>query len=115
MAEAFFNQLSEGKALAISAGTTPSQNINPTVISLMKEVSLDISQKKPKFLTMEMLDQVDHVITMGCNIGEVCPTGLVIIKDWQIEDPKGKPIAIVRQIRNEIRDKVESLLLDLKL
>ena len=66
MAEAFFNVMAKGKAKAISAGTKPSDSVNPVVIESMKEVGIDISNNKPKVLTMEMIQSADKMITMGC-------------------------------------------------
>lgn len=109
MAEAFFNYLTKGTASAISAGTNPSAQINPIVVEAMREVGIDISDQKPKPLTPEMLENADRVITMGCGADEVCPASFVPTEDWELEDPKGKPIEKVRQIRDKIRSKVEDL------
>lgn len=113
MAEAFFNSLAKGKALATSAGTKPSSEVSPVVIAAMLEVGIDIRQQKPKPLTPEMLESADRVITMGCGVEEVCPASFVPTEDWALEDPKGKPVEKVRQIRDEIKAKVEALLREL--
>jgi arsenate reductase len=76
----------------------------------MHEVGVDISAAKPKALTMEMLEQADRVVTMGCGVEGVCPASFVETEDWQLEDPKGKPIEEVRRIRDEIRARVLKLL-----
>ena len=110
MAEAFFNYLAKGKGEASSAGTKPSAEVNPTVVRAMQEVGLDISGKKPKLLTMEMLDAADRVFTMGCGVEETCPGTFVVSEDWQIEDPHGKPIETVRRIRVEVKARVEALI-----
>ena len=110
MAEAFFNQAAGGKARAISAGTRPASAVDPRTIEVMREVGIDISGNKPKALTMEMLEQADRVITMGCRAEGVCPASFVETEDWQLEDPKGKPIEEVRRIRDEIRARVLSML-----
>jgi arsenate reductase len=106
MAEAFFNRLADGKARAISAGTRPADAVDPKAIEVMREVGIDISGNKPKALTMEVLEQADRVITMGCGVEGVCPASFVETEDWQLEDPKGKPIEEVRRIRDEIKTKV---------
>ena len=77
MAEAFFNQLANGKARAISAGTKPAANVEPTVVKVMKEVGIDVSGNKPKPLTPEMIDQANLVVTMGCSAEAVCPASWV--------------------------------------
>jgi protein-tyrosine-phosphatase len=110
MAEAFFNHLAEGKARATSAGTNPTSEVSPTVIQAMKEVDIDISSNRPKKLTMEMLDKADKVITMGCGAENVCPATFVETEDWELEDPEGKPIEEIRRVRDEIKERVISLL-----
>jgi arsenate reductase len=109
MAEAFFNRIAQGKSVAISAGTQPAAQINSTVVTAMHEVGIEIGDQKPKLLTLEMLKSVDRVITMGCNVAEACPASLVPTEDWEIDDPEGKPIEKVRQIRDEIEAKVDEL------
>ena len=110
MAEAFFNHMAGGKARAISAGTKPASAVDPRTIEVMREVGIDISGAKPKALTMEMLDQADRVVTMGCGAEGVCPASFVETEDWQLEDPKGKPIEEVRRIRDEIMARVLGML-----
>ncbi len=110
MAEGFFNHLANGKARAISAGTKPASAVDPKTIEVMREVGIDISAARPKALTMEMLDQASRVVTMGCGAEGVCPASFVETEDWQLEDPKGKPIEEVRRIRDEIKAKVMKLL-----
>ena len=113
MAEAFFNRISKGKALAISAGTKPAIQINPLVIEVMKEAGFDIGNQKPKLLTIEILKKADRIITMGCSAAEVCPASLVPTEDWELEDPQSKPISKTREIRDVIRIKVENLVAEL--
>jgi protein-tyrosine-phosphatase len=113
MAEALFNQMAKGKAKGFSAGTQPADKVNPVVVEAMHEVGIDISHRKPKLLTLEMLEDVDQVITMGCGVEGVCPASFVPTEDWQLEDPEGKPIAQVRQIRDEVKARVEGLIREL--
>ena len=110
MAEAFFNHLAKGKARAISAGTNPAANVEPTVVKVMKEVGIDVSGNKPKPLTPEMIDQANLVITMGCGAEAACPASWVETRDWGLEDTKGKPIEKVREIRDQIKARVVQLL-----
>jgi protein-tyrosine-phosphatase len=109
MARAFFNQIAQGKAVAISAGTQPANKVDPVVVEAMREVGVDISRQKPKMLTFKMLKSADRVITMGCNVAEACPASLVPTEDWELDDPEGKPIEKVRQIRDDIEAKVGEL------
>jgi arsenate reductase (thioredoxin) len=113
MAEALFNHLAGEKAMASSAGTKPASEINPAVIKVMREVWLDISSKKPRLLTLEMMKGADKVITMGCGVEDTCPAAIVPVEDWGIEDPEGKPVDKVRKIRDIIRTKVEKLIKEL--
>jgi arsenate reductase len=110
MAEAFFNHYAKGEAQAFSAGTHFANRIDPTVIEVMKEVGIDISHKRPKVMTLEMLGTADKVISMGCGVEGVCPATFVPTEDWQLEDPEGKPIEQVRAIRDEIETKVKNLI-----
>jgi len=109
MAEAFFNQMAKGRAQGLSAGTRPSDEVNPLVVQVMREVGLDIGHRKPKMLTPKMLEGVCRVITMGCGVEKACPALFLPTEDWQIEDPEGKPLDMVRRIRDEIRARVERL------
>ncbi|MCR4393262.1 MAG: arsenate reductase ArsC [Dehalococcoidales bacterium] len=114
MAEAFFNHMSGGKALAISAGSRPAEQVNPAAVEVMREVGIDISHNKPKLLTPEMLEGVDRVITMGCGEDIACPATWVETEDWDLEDPAGKPPDKVREIRDEIKRRVTQLIANLK-
>ncbi len=110
MAEAFLNKLAAGRARATSAGTEPAAAIDPTVVKVMGEVGIDISHQEPKMLTLEMVEQADKVITMGCGVEEVCPGTFVETEDWGLDDPKGQPLDKVRKIRKQIQTKVLELL-----
>jgi protein-tyrosine-phosphatase len=109
MAAAFFNEMAKGKATAASAGTQPAPQINPTVVTAMREVGIDISQKKPQLLTKEMLEDTDWVITMGCIDSATCPVSFVPTKDWDLTDPEGRPLVAVRRLRDRIKNKVAAL------
>ena len=116
MAEAFFNQIAEGKAQAYSAGTQPADKVNPAVVEAMREVGIDISGNRPKALTMEMVEKADRMITMGCGaeVGAVCPASFIETEDWALEDPEGKSLEEVRKIRDEIEKRVIKLLNELE-
>lgn len=111
MAEAFFNRLARGKAVAISAGTEPGSGVNPVVVQAMREVGIEIGGKKPKLLTQEMVENSDLAITMGCmDEAKSCPAAFVPSEDWGLPDPKGKLIEEIRPIRDEIKRRVEELI-----
>lgn len=111
MAEVFFNKLAGGKAQAYSAGTQPADEVNPVVGEAMKEVGIDISGNKPKMLTMDLVEKAHRMITMGCGADaeEVCPASFIETEDWALEDPHGKPIEVVRKIRDEVKERVTRL------
>ena len=113
MAEAFFNKLAKGQAVAISAGDRPASKVDEKAVEVMKEIGIDITKQKPKALTVKMVEGADVVITMGCG-ADVCPIIPKRVEEWKIEDPAGKPIAKFREARNEIKKKVEKLVETLK-
>jgi len=99
---------------ATSAGTQPAVTVNPAVVEAMAEKAFNFSLKKPKMLTVQMIDGADLVITMGCSVEKVCPRPMLErmnkkLIDWNLEDPKGKPLPEVRKIRNDIERRVEEL------
>jgi len=111
MAAAFFNALADpSKARAYSAGTQPAARVHPEVASVMREVGIDLASATPQRLTSELLAGADLLVTMGC--GEECPfVPGVRVEDWQLQDPKGQPLERVREIRDDIRRRVEQLIL----
>jgi protein-tyrosine-phosphatase len=111
IAEAFAKQLGIS---AVSAGTVPATAANPVAVEVMKERGIDLSINRPKMLTIQMVNDADLVVTMGCSVEEVCPAPLIAgmqkkLVEWNIEDPKGKSVEKVRQIRDEIERKVAEL------
>jgi arsenate reductase len=115
MAEAFFNRMGQGSAQAVSAGTVPQEKPHPEVVETMKEVGIDVSRHEGRLLTDEMVQSADRVITMGCAVDEqACPAILYAdVEDWGLPDPKGQPPETVREIRDEVAKRVESLLTSL--
>ncbi len=116
MAEAFARSMGLD---ASSAGTVPASEVNPIVAKAMKEVGIEISQSKPRYLDARMIDEADRIILMGCSVESVCPAVLLgkmkkKSEDWNLEDPKGKPIEDVRKIRDEIQARVKVLKNDTK-
>jgi protein-tyrosine-phosphatase len=112
MAEAFARKYGTNAA---SAGTLPSNAVNPIVVSAMHEKGIDLSSSKPKMLTTQMIESADVVVTMGCSVEGLCPAPMLAkmqkkLLEWDLEDPKGKPIEKIREIRDEIERKVLDLL-----
>jgi protein-tyrosine-phosphatase len=110
MAAAFFNQLADRqKAQAVSAGTEPGLRVHPEVLTVMQEIGIDLSNAKPQKLTEKLARNAQLLITMGC--GDKCPYVPGLRRDdWPLRDPKGQPMDEVRAIRDEIRERVQSLL-----
>ncbi len=113
MAAALMEHHANGAVAVDSAGTAPSDAVNPVVVAAMKEKGLDVSKGKPKLLTQEMADAADRIITMGCSIEETCPATFVPTEDWELDDPAGKAIEQVRAIRDEVQVRVKRLLAEL--
>ena len=113
MAAALTQHLSGGRVHVRSAGSDPADQINPAAVRVMGELGLDLSQELPKLLTDEAVRAADVVITMGC--GDACPLYPgKRYEDWQVADPAGQPADKVRVIRDEIRRRVERLLVELQ-
>jgi arsenate reductase len=110
MAAAWFNALADpAKARAVSAGTDPGSRVHPEVVVTMNEAGFDISEAPTTKLTPELAADASMLITMGC--GDQCPVVPGVKRDdWPLDDPKGKDLARVREIRDEIRQRVETLL-----
>ncbi len=109
MAAALLHRAAQGRVRARSAGSSPADEINATVRRAMLEVGVDLEPERPKPLTTEAVRAADVVVVMGC--GDACPVypGKRYI-EWDVADPKGKPIEQVREIRSEIDRRVRELL-----
>lgn len=115
MAEGFFNKSAPEGYRAVSAGTKPVSQINPVVIDVMRQVGIDISNQKSKEITEDMMRNSFKTVNMGCMDKESCPTlFLPNIIDWNLEDPKDKPIEKVREIMHEVEQRVKELVAGLK-
>ena len=111
IAEAFAKYYGKDKLTISSAGNKPSNKVNPVVVQAMNEKGIDISQNKPKLITAQMAMDADLIVTMGCSAQGICPGPFFKpTVDWKLEDPKGKPIEKVREIRDEIEKRVQNLL-----
>ena len=113
MAEAFANKYGEGRFIVSSAGNKPAERVNLVVVEAMKEKGIDISMNKPKQLTAQMAMDADLIVTMGCGTQDICPGPFFKpTVDWALEDPKGKPVEKVREIRDDIERRVQKLVHD---
>ena len=114
MAEALFRKYAPRGYLTVSAGTKPSGEINPLAIQVMKEVGVDISKQKSKIITEDMIINAAVRVNMGCMDKELCPSLFIHnLLEWGIEDPKGKSIEKVREIRDDIEQRIKQLAADL--
>lgn len=115
MAEGFFNKYAPKGFRAVSAGTRPASQVNPLAIQAMKEAGIDISSQKSKVITDEMIRNSEKAVNMGCMDKAECPRLFLNNPiDWGIEDPKGKPIERVREIRDDIERRVKELVKNLE-
>jgi protein-tyrosine-phosphatase len=112
MSRALFERAAGGRHSADSAGTTPGERVHPEVVEAMRELGIDVADRVPKKLTNELAERADVVVTMGC--GDECPyiPGKRYL-DWDLRDPKGRPIDEVRATRDEIARRVEALVREL--
>jgi arsenate reductase (thioredoxin) len=112
MSEALFERAAGGAHRALSAGTTPADHVHPEVVEAMRELGIDLGDRKPQLLSRELAEQADVVVTMGC--GDECPfiPGKRYI-DWDLPDPDGQPIETVRTIREEIAHRTRQLAAEL--
>jgi len=112
MSQALFERATAGRHAALSAGTTPGERVHPEVVEVMREIGIDLSQRVPQRLTRELAESAEVVVTMGC--GDECPfiPGKRYI-DWDLPDPKGRPLTEVRAIRDEIVRRVDDLTAEL--
>ena len=110
MAAALFNVLVDpARGRAISAGTNPGLRVHPEVVEVMRESGIDLGHAQPQKLTTDLASQAKLLVTMGC--GDECPYVPGLRRDdWPLEDPKGKPIERVREIRDDIRARVSALI-----
>ncbi|HEX3692205.1 MAG TPA: arsenate reductase ArsC [Solirubrobacteraceae bacterium] len=112
MSQALFERAAGGRHTALSAGTTPAQRVHPEVVEVMREIGIDLSDRQPRQLTHELAERAELIVTMGC--GDECPfiPGKRYI-DWQLADPKGRPIDEVRATREEIARRTGDLVREL--
>jgi arsenate reductase len=113
MSEALFLRAAEGRHEARSAGTTPAERVHPEVVEAMAELGIDLGGRVPRKLGREDAEWADVVVTMGC--GDDCPyiPGKRYL-DWDLPDPRGRPLAEVRRTREEIERRVTALVAELE-
>lgn len=112
MAAGWLTHLAGDDVEVRSAGSVPAERINPVAVEAMREVGIDIAGRTPKVLTTDAVRASDVVITMGC--GDSCPIFPgKRYEDWILTDPAGQPIEVVREVRDEIRARIEKLLSEL--
>jgi len=114
MSAALFERAAQGRHHALSAGSIadPGGRVHPPVVAVMRELGVDLSERRPERLTTQLAEEADVVVTMGC--GDACPyiPGKRYV-DWELEDPKGRPLDEVRATRDDIARRVELLVIEL--
>jgi arsenate reductase len=112
MSQALFERAAEGRHRGLSAGTTPADRVHPEVVEVMSELGIDLAEREPRLLTRELAEQADVVVTMGC--GDECPyiPGRRYL-DWDLKDPKDRPLDEVRATRDDIDRRVRELVEEL--
>ena len=112
MAAALLDHRARGRVHVRSAGSDPAEEINPAVVEALAELGIDLQEEFPKPLTDEVVRAADAVVTMGC--GDACPIypGKRYL-DWELDDPAGQPLEVVRRIRDDIDGRVQTLLAEL--
>jgi arsenate reductase len=112
MSQALFERAATGRHTAASAGTTPAERVHPEVVDVMRELDVDLADRRPRRLTTELAEHADVVVTMGC--GDECPyiPGKRYL-DWDLPDPKGRSLDEVRTTRDEIAGRVDALIAEL--
>jgi len=114
MSAALFERASHGRHQALSAGSEadPEGHVHPQVVEVMRELGIDLSDRRPLRLSRELAERADVVVTMGC--GDACPyIPGKRYTDWELDDPKGRPVSEVRATRDDIARRVEALVAEL--
>jgi arsenate reductase len=112
MAAGYLRQLAGDRVTVLSAGSAPADSVNPSAVAVMAEEGIDIASEAPQLLSVDSVKASDVVITMGC--GDACPVFPgKRYEDWQLTDPAGQPIDVVREVRDDIRGRVEELVASL--
>ena len=113
MSQALFERAANGRHTAASAGTTPIDHVHPEVLEVMRELRIDLADRKPQPLTHELAERADIIVTMGC--GDQCPyiPGKRYV-DWDLPDPAGRPLDEVRAVRDDIGRRVDALISELE-
>jgi arsenate reductase len=108
MTEAFFNEFTGDRHKGVSAGSQPAENVNRYAVKAMEGVGIDINGAKPKRLTADLVEEADIVVTMGCgeNVCPIVPKEVIV---WDLEDPSGRSLEKVREIRDHISEKIQQL------
>ena len=114
IAASLLNQMADGRARGISAGTEPDERVNPRTIQVLREVGLDIADLIPQKLSPGLLERADRVISLGCPLPpELAQVAAAKLEEWPMPDTTGKPVEVVREARELIQTRVTGLLTEL--
>lgn len=118
MAEAFAKAIADEQGLDViaeSAGTLGAGKLNPVAVEAMEEIGVSLGDQTPKQLTREMVQRADKIVSMGCGVdGDACPAKFIVTEDWGLDDPADQSIERVREIRDQIRQRVLNLVAGIK-
>ena len=112
ISQALFSRAASGRHRALSAGTTPAEQVHLEVIAVMEQLGIDLSDRTPRLLTRDLAEQADLIVTMGC--GDQCPyiPGKRYL-EWDLTDPKDQPIENIKEIRDQIDHHIQRLIAEL--
>jgi arsenate reductase len=108
---ALLNQLADGRARGISAGTEPDERVNERTVTVLREIGIEVADEKPERVTLQQLRQADRVVSLGCPLpSELAAAAAGKIEEWPMPDTAGKPVEAVREVRELIRARVQGLI-----
>ncbi len=114
IAAALLNQVADGRARGISAGTEPDERVNERTVTVLREVGIEVTDEKPERVTRQQLQQADRVVSLGCPLpSELAAAAASKIEEWPMPDTAGKPVEAVREVRELIKARVQKLIGDL--
>ncbi len=116
IAAALLNQLADGRARGISAGTEPDERVNERTVTVLREIGIDVADQRPGRLTRQQLEQTDRVVSLGCPLPpDLAAAAAGKIEEWPMPDTMGKPVEAVREVRELIKARVQRLIGELEM
>ncbi len=111
IAASLLNQLADGRARGISAGTEPDERVNERAVTVLREVGIEVADEKPAKVTLQQLQQADRVVSLGCPLpADLAAAAAGKLEEWPMPDTAGKPVEAVREVRELTEARVQGLL-----